>query len=191
MDNPLQNPFNNIFLGNSVYCKVCGSCELIPATIHQEHGSGKTLKPSVGVSGVSASLGFAGIAKRLSIAYNTILCELCRNTTNDTSSSTKPLKVTMSDYDKIVVVPYMLAIQLLALYDQYEITRIIRQHRVCFERIFKNWIKTGNNVCKESRVGKKISIRMRNITLDCWVIIDCSDVCYIRLAYGGGKIQCP
>ena len=186
-----QNPFNNRLLGSNVYCKVCGSCEMVPATIRQDQGSGKTFKPSVGMAGIGASLGSVDATTNISMTYNTVLCQICRNTTNDLSSRTNPLKISMSDYDKIVVVPYMLAIQLLALYDEHEITLIIRQHRVCFERIFRKWAKTGNNICKKSHVGKKISIKTRKITLDCWLIIDYSDVCHIRLAYGGGKIQCP
>lgn len=97
----------------------------------------------------------------------------------------------MSDYDKVIVIPYRLANQLLALYDEREIVHIIRQQRKHFDKIFNKWAKTGNNICKKSRVGHKLSIKTHDVVIDCWVIIDYSGVDYIRLSYGGGKIQCP
>lgn len=147
-------------------------------------------RPSVEAAGVRSSWGSVDTTKITSVTYNAVLCQTCRNTISDNLSKI-PLKIVMSDYDKIVVVPCMLATQLLALYSAHEIILIVRQYRVCFEKIYKSWVRTGSNICKKSRVGKKVRIKTRYVTLDCWVIVDCSDVCYIRLAYGGGKIQCP
>ena len=174
-----------------MYCKVCGSCETVPVTIRQEYNSGKTFKPMIGTSEVSASLGSINTTATKSITYSAVLCHICRNIANDESLGANPLKIIMSDYNRVVIVPYRLATQLLALYDEHEIVHIIRQYRKRFDRIFNKWVKTGNNICKKSHVGQKLSIKTRDIAIDCWVIIDYSGAHYMRLSYGGGKIQCP
>ncbi len=163
----------------------------MPVTIHQAHGDWRMFKPTIETGGVSASFGSINTADAASVTYNAILCVICRNIVNDKSSGSNPLEITMSDYDKIIVIPYRLATYLLTTYDEDEITRIIRQHRERLDRVFTIWAKTGDNICKKYHVGQKFRIKTRDIVINCWIIIDCTNPCYIRISYGGGKIQCP
>lgn len=159
--------------------------------MHQEDDRRHEIKPMVGTDALGISLGSMGTARAKTITYASILCLMCRNLMDLASSGTRPLEVTMSDYDKTIVIPSILASRLLNLHEESEIIIMIRKYVTRLERIYQKWERNGQNTCRGCRIGKKMRMKIEHTMLDCWIIIDCSSVCYIRLSYGGGRIQCP
>lgn len=172
-----------------MYCNVCGSGKVAPVSICRESSSERKLRPTVEAGGLGASLGSIATTTATSVTYDAYLCSLCGNIV-DASIDASPVEIHMSDYEQTIVIPYNLA-SLLRSYEPEELVVLVRIYRVRLDTIFRQWSKTGRNDCRNCRVGKKISIQTKYVAIECWVIIECSDVCYIRLSYGGGKIQCP
>lgn len=149
------------------------------------HNNEKTFKPTISTGETEVSLGSIGTGKIDSVTFSAVLCSICKNTTHD-KQSVGPLKIIMSDYDKVIVIPYNSSIFLLGMYEKDE---IIKQNRKRFEKEFAKWSKMGINTCKNFHVGKKFIIKIHDIKIYCWIIIN--HMYHIRLSYGGGKIQCP
>lgn len=172
-----------------VYRKVCGSCVLNPVTIRVENQKETEIKPAIGTGDLVASLGSTHTSATKTISYNMAMCVTCRNLDPEPLDK-EPMKVIMSDYDKIVIIPYRLG-SILSQCEKDEITFMVRKYRNRFEKIFQKWQKSEQNKCKSCRIGEKIKINVSDVNAYCWIIIECTDVCYIRLSYGGGKIICP
>ena len=172
-----------------VYCKVRGNFNIKSVIMLDENRRGIEIRPTIGTGGLAASLGSIHAAATTAMRYDVAMCMTCRNLDHK-PLDVEPMKIKMSDYDKHVVIPYHLA-RVLSQYGEDEIALMVRKYRARFERIFKKWQKSGQDKCKWCRVGEKIKMKINRAIIQCWIIVELTDICYIRLSYGGVKIICP
>jgi len=153
------------------------------------------LKPEISYEKIKASAGSITRKKESEKSYITKFCITCRNIDAANSNhSTPSLDAYLSDFQKWVVIPYMLSTHLKGIqYDESEIITLLRCIMNNLEKIYNEWSVDGLNICKCDHMGKKITIPLKHgVGIICWVIVDSiKNKTYLRLSYGGNKIECP
>jgi hypothetical protein len=185
-------------LSGSLFCRYCGSHDIINVKITTNAGSTKTFEPNIDLAGLGASVSMGSISRKkdVMITYPTKLCRKCLNIhVADPSLATKPVTVKSSLSQTSIVIPFTLSLHLKTLeYEPQDITTLVANIREKLDRIYlKKYSKSGINPCKKGRMGYKLKLMLkRRIKILCWVIIDAvgNEIVY-RLCYGGGKVQCP
>jgi len=176
-------------------CRFCGSNNLADIRVNLKKTREDQLKPEVSYQKIKASVGSITRKKESGTSYITKFCVICRNIDAvDPANPTPTLEAYLSDSEKWVVIPYVLATHLKGIkYDVIEISKLIRCIRKCLEKIYNKWSIDGLNPCKCDHMGKKITIPLKHgVGIMCWVIVDSiKNKIYLRLSYGGNKITCP
>ncbi len=176
-------------------CRFCGSDNLTNIRVTLKKTRTDQLKPEVSYQKIKASVGSLTRKKESGTSYITKFCTTCRNIDAvNIENPTPPLEAYISDFQKWVIIPYMLSTHLKGIkYDEVEITRLLRCIRNCLEKIYNKWSIDGLNICKCNHMGRKIIIPLKHgVGIMCWVIVDSiKNKIYLRLSYGGNKIECP
>ena len=176
-------------------CRFCGSSNLQDLHKIITNTKENQFKPEVSYATITASTGSMTRKKESYSNYDTKFCIICRNVdAADPQNFTPPLEIHLSDYGRMVIIPYLLCTHLKSIqYDASEISKLIRYIKICLEKIYNKWSIDGVNPCKCKHIGRKITIPLKNkIKILCWVIVDPveSKMC-LRISYGGNKITCP
>ena len=172
------------------YCHFCGSNKLINSVITESADKHKEFNPKISVLKTSVQFGKIGKQHKLENSHSSQICNLCRNE-NEIKLNTDLKPMIISNKSMKIVIPTVLFnIFDVMQYKKKDVECIMKDNEDKLMKIFKKWIKFGQNKCKDGRMGEKMKISLES-DIYVWVIIDGDHGINYHLSYSGGKIICP
>lgn len=171
-----------------MYCSVCGSEDMTEVTMHDSAKRGAELRPVVSAGQLGIEIGSLRAESDAGVTYGAMMCLVCRNNIKLKTSGLQPIAVPTSDPDRVIIIPYFLA---MVLRTKDKAVELVCRYRDRLEKIFNKWLRTAQNRCRGCKVGVKTTFNVRNFKINCWVIVEQVDIYYMRLTYGGSRIICP
>lgn len=159
--------------------------------------SSKVFKPEGSVTGsdgteVRGSLGHLGSFRGTEYVFTTNQCQTCYNA-NVINTSVLTTPIMASSAQKLMVIPHLLMARLFeSQYKLEDIPELLHEHKSNLNKIERKWSNNGVNPCKKNHLGYKITLKLKNMKIHCWVIVDMlNEKLAFRLTYGGEDIECP